>query len=369
MIIKPLELEEHPEKWFNTDYPTAHEIRENNDLIDLRKGPSLSEICKAIDSRKEDEGTIINQRIRPDKVVKRARPERLGSPGRESGIIEMPTSNDIWTYGDHINITPRFRSFEEAEINNFDFHEATESALLNANPNKPHRGIFLMSPYGRGPRLFPIVFNIQGCEYAYFELHFPKEYKEAVLNPPLADKIENYGQKSTVYVGSRSTPKRAWEVEIFKLATNEESKHADQLRTMTHCGCKHATVRRLYDRFSHYELIRCTHSAFALAVDEEGRKQTTNTGDIDLENKSPAVLGSTLYRPAGKIVRFNDKLQRKTLIRDREKIRRLQEIEHEILLDSYVIECVKEYGYKSMLNRPGLSMDMIIVKQNPYSFR
>jgi len=369
MIIKPVELDEHPERWFNTNYPTAHEIRENNDLIDLRKGLSLSEICKAIDERKEDEGTIVNQRIKPDQIVVRAKYERLGTPGRESRKIEMPMSKEIWAYGEHINITPNFRSFEEAERKEFDFHKATEAAILNADPNKPYRGIFLMSLYGREPKLFPIVFDIQGCEYAYFWLYFPEKYKKVTLNSALADKIENYGQKSIVYVGSRSIPRRAWQVEMFKLATMDESKHADQLRTTTYCGCKHATIRRLYDRFSRRELVRCAHSTFALAVDEKERKRIAETGDMDLDDKSPVVLGSTLYRPARKIVRFNDKLQMKTLIRDKGKIRRLEELEHEILVESYTIGCVKEYGYNAMMNLPELSMGIVAVKKNPYNFR
>jgi hypothetical protein len=76
MIIKPLELDNCPKRRFDTNYPTIHEIRKNNDLIELTEHLSLSEVSQAIDERKEEEGTIINQRILPEMVVVRARPER-----------------------------------------------------------------------------------------------------------------------------------------------------------------------------------------------------------------------------------------------------------------------------------------------------
>ncbi len=405
MITKPVELDNCPERRFNTNYPTAHEIRENNELMELTGYLSLSEVSQAIDERMEEEGTIINQRILQDRVVVRARPERPGSPGRKTRVIEMPSADIVWAYGDHVNITPKFKSFTKAEEEGFDFHKATEAAILNADPDKPYRGIFLMSSYGREPRLFPILFDIQGCEYAYFWLNFPEKYKQRMLNPALS-RIENYGNKSTVYVGSRSILGKEWQVEMFKLATRGKSKHADQLRTRIYCECKHATVTRLYERFSHPELVGCAHSVFARAVDEEERKKAIkevadmrhkareiearlcqkglseeerwkSEGDKErlercarsLENKSPVVLESTVYKPAGKIVRFKDKLQRKTLIRNNGTLRKLSEIEMEELLESRTIVYVKKYGYDAILNLPNLTMDLMVVKQNPYSFR
>jgi len=404
MIIKPLELDNCPEKRFDINYPTAHEIRKNNDLIELTEHLSLSEVSQAIDERKEEEGTIINQRILPNSVLVIARPERPGSPGRKTREIEMPGADTIWTYGDHIKIIGG-ESFTKAEEEGFSFHKATEAAMLNADPDKPYRGIFLMSPYGREPKLFPIIFDIQGCEYAYFWLNFPEKFKQRMLNPALS-KIENYGNKSTVYVGSRSTLGKIYQVEIFKLATRGGSKHADQLRTRAYCNCKHATVTRLHERFSHPELISCAHSVFALAVDENGRKEAIKEAakirheaeEIEknlyqkalseeerwrlesdresaeiyarsLENRSPVVLESTIYKPAGKLVRFKDKLQRKTVIRDNGRLRKLSEIEMEELLESRTISYVKRYGYDAMLNLPRLTADLVVVKQNPYSFR
>ncbi len=386
--------EENSEKWFDSDFPTAKEIRSS---LSMRESGNLShqELVQAVEELKSNECLRITRRILPEVLETRI----------YQGMYrkENPTAYNVWRYGDRIRIrdsegNARW-SIGKAKEEWFNLHIHTvrvlEKIIDRKQQNKIWTGFHIITPDYR-PLYRPLIFNIRGRSYAWFLKHHPEKAQEKFQG--LKYDLKDYGDRSLMRIPSRTEhklPGRDYTdytlhgVRIIGLPVDEETKFVSPVRIDILCDCEWSIFNQgIHKRWTKPEQLFCTHAVAAIELDEPYRKETSAKvrdatityrkieeqiesakeedkealiikkenleAFIEANSGSIPLLNDLIYKPGKSLVYFNDVLDRKVTIKYQGTERNLNEIEREILLNKKMFIEIEKEGYTKTLNsNPG----------------
>jgi hypothetical protein len=338
-----------PETWFLYDtYPTARQIMDNNDMIEIGN-VDIDEMLSALSELKKDQGLIIGKLIPETVTVK-------GRPGRKGRVIDYPTGRDVKKYGDVLYLRdpetrrPRVPLKKTIKSGLSIFHY-TQQAYQEADPERRYTGVARRIPETNDVVLDTTLGRIEGFEWYHFLTHYSPEIVRYVTEQELGV-VSDRGDDMLVAVPSRTRPEKAHKVRVCKMPIYRK----DWPRTRAQCSCEEAEEASMIERWVNQKIMGCAHSYTALKAAEDYRAATDEP-----------VLQSVLLYPTKPLVNLADRLRMKVIAHDA-GYNRLSKIEQELVLNAYITASVRQDGLEKSFVVAYPRYNPISITTQPFTF-